>query len=197
MRRFLLFCLLWMQWALTGTGVAADPAFLQEVRMIRRAYLDTLGLLPTREELEWYLVYNQNGYSLAVNFLMQRGPVNGLDAARLVSAEYRDQEERPVPKSVLKRNVAYLAGVYQGGETDELFEKASLKLIEDAMKIGEGYVSGAIDYLVQCLTCRPATLVEVNELSAIFNQVSRKSEDEVAWKTVLAHVMEMHDSKYK
>lgn len=43
-----------------------------ESRLIRKLYLDTIGLLPTIEEMEWYMVYNNNGYDLAVLYVFNK-----------------------------------------------------------------------------------------------------------------------------
>jgi hypothetical protein len=51
--------------------------------------------------------------------------------------------------------------------------------------------------MVNALTCRPATAAEENELSAIFNKVSLKSTELEALKTILLHIFELHDCKYK
>lgn len=190
--------LCWVCALVLGVGqLWAERDLNREARMIRRAFLDTVGVIPSSEEIEWYLVYNQNGYSLAVAYLVQNGPLNGLDAQRLLSEEYREQPDRPIEREVLERNVIYLAGMGRKEVTPELFESACARLIEDALRVADGRVSEAIDYLVNTLTCRNATVVEVNTMVGIYKQVILKSEEAVAWRTVLSHVLEMHDCKSK
>ena len=40
--------------------------------IIRRAYLDVLGIVPTIDEIEWYCVYNTSGYFMAVDWLLKQ-----------------------------------------------------------------------------------------------------------------------------
>jgi hypothetical protein len=51
--------------------------------------------------------------------------------------------------------------------------------------------------MAQALLCRPSTAEEETQLTRIHNQVSLKSEEQVAFKTVLLHILEMHDCKFK
>jgi hypothetical protein len=177
--------------------LASGEDFRREVRLIRRVYLDVTGLVPTETEIDWFLVYERTGYPLAVEFLMKEGPRGGFTREVLLSEEYRRQEERELSREELERNVAYLAGKFRGGVSESSFEEAAVKFIENALLVGEGRVGESINYLVQGLVCRPCTAEEETRLTRIFNQVSLKSEELAAYKTVLLHVMEMHDCKFK
>ena len=68
MKRCLFLLCLMLSAAVPG---AADEPFQREIRLIRRAYLDVTELLPSPEEMDWYVVYNRNGYALAVEYLSQ------------------------------------------------------------------------------------------------------------------------------
>lgn len=182
---------------LVANVLASSENFRREVRLIRRAYLDVTGLVPTETEIDWFLVYERTGYPLAVEFLMKDGPRGQFTREVLLSEEYRNQEERQLSREDLERNVLYLTGKFRGGIPEASFDEAAAKFIEDALLVGEGRVGESINYLVQGLVCRPCTAEEETQLTRIFNQVSLKSEELVAYKTVLLHVMEMRDCKFK
>jgi hypothetical protein len=182
---------------LVAEAGATFEDFRKEVRLIRRAYLDTTGLLPTETELDWFLVYERRGYPHAVEFLTKEGPRGGFTREMLLSEDYRNQPERLVPREDLERNVLYLTGKLRAGETEGSFDEAAAKFVEDAMLAGEGRVGETINYMAQALLCRPSTAEEETQLTRIHNQVSLKSEEQVAFKTVLLHILEMHDCKFK
>jgi hypothetical protein len=182
---------------LLSGAVASTDDFRREVRLIRRAYLDTTGLVPTEVEIDWFMVYERTGYPFAVQFLTKEGPRGGITRETLLSEEYRNQPERELTREDLERNVIYLAGKFRDGVPQVAFEDAAVSFIEDALRAGEGRVGESINYLVQCLLCRPSTAEEETRLTRIFNQVSLKSEELVAYKTVLLHIFELHDCKYK
>lgn len=190
--------LVWMlSLLLTGdfTGSLAD--FRREVRLIRRAYLDVTGLVPTETEVDWFLVYERKGYPLAVEFLLKDGPRAGFTRESLLSQEYQNKEEQELSREDLERNVIYLAGKFQGGVPQVSFDEAVAKFIEDAQLVGEGRIGEAVNYMVQSLACRPCSAEEETRLTRIFNQVSLKSEEFAAYKTVFLHVLELHDCKFK
>lgn len=183
--------------------LASQPALLaeanpvhREIRMIRRAYLDVTGLLPTPEEIDWYVVYNKNGYEMAVDYLTKKAAPE-LSKETLLSKEYTEAEDTLLDRTVLEKSIIYLTGFWKGTLSDELYETALQKFIKDALLVGDDNVSNAIDYMVNLLTCRPSSATEENELLKIFNKVSLKENELSAWKTVLLHIFEMHDCKYK
>lgn len=188
----LLLCFLATQ---ATSTVSANPVH-REIRIIRRAYLDVTGLLPTPEEIDWYVVYNKNGYQMAVDDLLKRAAPE-FSRETLLSREYTDSEDTLLERAVLERSIIYLTGFWKGVLSEELYEKAAEKFIKDALLVGDDNVSNAIDYMVNLLTCRPSTAAEENELLKIFNKVSLKENELSAWKTVLLHIFEIHDCKYK
>ena len=162
-----------------GAMASDTEALHREIRQIRRAYLDVLGLLPTPEEVDWYVVYNQNGYMLAVDFLTQNGNAKGWTRDALHAPDYLEQPERDVELSVLQKNVVYLAGLWKGeGEFSEpLFEVGVEKFIKDALLVSDDNVANAIDYMITSLTCRPASASEENEMTKLFGKVSLKASE--------------------
>lgn len=176
-------------------GAAQDPTRI-EARHIRRAFLDVTEFLPVPEEMDWYVVYNRNGYELAAEYLAQHSE-GRWSLEQLLSAAYREAPEQPVGREVLEKNVVYLAGLWRGEASPESFEAGAQKFIKDALEIASENPAHAIDWMVNALTCRPASAAEENELSGIFNKVSLKSSETDALKTVLLHILELHDCKYK
>jgi hypothetical protein len=193
MKRCLLLLCLVLFYTTAGSG---EEPFQREIRLIRRAFLDVTELLPSPEEMDWYVVYNRNGYALAAEYLAQKSQ-GEWSLEQLQSAAYRDAPERIIPKEVLQKNVVYLAGLWRGEMSPALFDEGATKFIKDALEMASENPSNAIDWMVSSLTCRPATANEENELFAIFNKVSLKATELEALRTVLLHILELHDCKYK
>jgi hypothetical protein len=183
---------------LTNASPADPPqdALHQQIRSIRRAYLDVLELLPTPEEIDWYVVYNQNGYPLAADFLSRKAP-DQWPKERLLSPQYLESAEQPIERAILDKNVVYLSGLWTGEMSETLKEAGIEKFIKNALLATDEKVSDAIDYMINLLTCRPSSAAEENEFAEIFNKVSLKEDEMAAWRTVLLHLLEMHDCKYK
>jgi hypothetical protein len=184
-------------WLCNQAAYCATDALHREIRKIRRAYLDVCELLPTPEEVDWYVVYNKNGYPLAVDYLTLKFPGEPWTKEKLVSTEYLEAPEEPVARPVLDKNVVYLAGLGTGEMTDELREAGVEKFIKNALLASDEKASNAIDYMINQLTCRPSSAAEETEFLDIFNKVSLKEDEMSAWKTVLLHLLEMHDCKFK
>jgi hypothetical protein len=178
-----------------ASGSGEEP-FQREIRLIRRAFLDVTELLPSPEEMDWYVVYNRNGYPLAAEYLAQKSR-GEWSRDHLLSSAYREAPDQLVPKEILEKNVVYLAGLWRGEMSPALFDVGSTKFIKDALEIASENPSNAIDWMVSSMTCRPASAEEENELFAIFNKVSIKATEMEALKTVLLHILELRDCKYK
>jgi len=195
--KWLLFCLCLV--FSCAANAAPDDALHREIRNIRRAYLDVLGLLPTPEEVDWYVVYNRDGYNLAVDFLVKKASDPQWTKAQLTSPEYLEAAARVIERGTLEKNIVYLAGLWKGEQelTESLLAEGTDKFIKNALLATDENASNAIDYMVNQMTCRPSTADEENELSQIFNKVSMKDDELSAWKTVILHILEMPDCKLK
>jgi hypothetical protein len=196
MKRLLpLLCLL----LLTASLHADDDTIRKNIRKIRRAYLDVLEFVPTSEEVDWYVVYNQNGYEMAVDYLASHTPPDKVTFTReqLLDPTYWGRDEALLDKSVLEKNVVYLSGLSKTDFSPQNVELGKELLIKQALLASDDNAANTIDYLVNELTCRPATLEEANDLLRLFAKVSLKADEMDAWKTVLAHIFELHDCKYK
>lgn len=191
-RRLFLLCLL----ALSAACQATEDPTRREIRLIRRAFLDVTEFLPSPEELDWYVVYNRDGYALAAEYLAKKSE-GKWPLEQLLSPDYREAPKQPLSREILEKNVVYLAGLWRGEFNPDLFNAGAAKFISIALEIASENPAHAIDWMVNALTCRPATAAEENELSAIFNKVSLKSTELEALKTVLLHIFELHDCKYK
>lgn len=176
---------------------ATDETLHREIRKIRRAYLDVIGLLPTPEEIDWFVVYNRKGYPLAVNFLIQKDAQKQWSQDRLSAPEYMEAPEQLIERAILEKSVVYLAGLWTGEMNEAVLEAGTEKFIKNALLATDERTSDAIDYMINLLTCRPSTAAEENEFTQIFNKVSLKEDEMSSWKTVLLHILEMHDCKYK
>ncbi len=178
---------------------ADDNSIRKDIRKIRRAFLDVLDLVPTPEEVDWYVVYNTNGYEMAVDYLATHTPPDKAIWTReqLLDPAYLGREEDLLEKGVLEKNVVYLSGLSKTDFSPQNVELAKELLIKQALLASDDNAANTIDYLVNELTCRPATLGEANDLLHLFAKVSLKADEMDAWKTVLAHIFELHDCKYK
>jgi hypothetical protein len=146
------------------------------------------------------VVYERTGYPAAVEYLVKNGKNPEFTREVLLSDTYLRQEERPLDRVELQRNVLYLAGMLNGGGTElseELFRKGAQKFIADCLEWTNSRVGDAISLMVMSLTCRPCTAEEETSLVRIFNQVSLKADEFGAYSTVLMHIFEMHDCKFK
>ena len=189
--------LFWGNLSSTASENSENAALHREIRLIRRAYLDVLQILPTSEEIDWYVVYNQNGYLLAIEFLLRSPNANGWKADDLLAPNYIDQPEREIPIHILEKNIVYLAGLGKEALTPEKLEAGIKKFIHDALLSGDNDIGNSIDYMINQLTCRPASVEEINTLSKLYNTLILKNDDLSAWKTIVANVLKLHDCAYK
>ena len=183
----------------TASLHADDNTVRKNIRKIRRAFLDVLELVPTSEEVDWYVVYNQNGYEMAADYLATHAPPDKVTYTRelLLNPTYWGRDDELLEKSVIEKNVVYLSGLSKTDFSPQNVELGKELLIKQALLASDDNAANTIDYLVNELTCRPATLEEANDLLRLFTKVSLKADEMDAWKTVLAHIFELHDCKYK
>ena len=180
--------------------VCSQDEMRRDIRLIRRAFLDVTGLLPTESEIDWFVVYERTGYPAAVDYLTKGAQNPAFPRELLLSEGYMNQAERPLERTDLQRNILYLAGMWKRDAaelSEELFQEGVKKFIADCLEWTDGRSGETISLMVLSLTCRPCTAEEETSLTRIFNQVSLKAEDLAAYTTVLMHVFEMHDCKFK
>jgi hypothetical protein len=187
---FLLVCL----FSLTSKVTAKD----NDSFVIRRAYLDVLGFVPTIEEIEWYCVYNTNGYTLAIDWLLtceKHKWIIPKEYSRilLLSNEYKTSPKMRMPKQQVYKNLLYVTGS-QMTVTPENVQKASVRLIESAIACSNGDTE-IIDYMCESMMSRSSNLEENNKLSKIVKDSSKPEMD--TWMDVLGEILELEDVNCK
>jgi hypothetical protein len=91
--------------------VCSQDEMRRDIRLIRRAFLDVTGLLPTESEIDWFVVYERTGYPAAVDYLTKGAKNPAFPRELLLSEAYMNQAERPLERADLQRNILYLAGM--------------------------------------------------------------------------------------
>jgi hypothetical protein len=170
-----------------------DSSFL-----IKRAYLDVIQKIPTPEEIEWYLVYNKNGYELAVDWLITNKSYKWnipKEYAKilLLSNDYQHLPKIPLDRNQIRKNLLYVVGMDEE-PTIENVEIAKLSLIKMAIESG-GSESEIMDYMANSLMCRNTNLEENNILGKIIRESSKNEND--TWIDVLNTILEFEDVKTK
>jgi len=178
-------------------GVYTDDAYI-----IRRAYIDVLGIVPTIDELDWYCVYNKYGYDIAVEWLINSPAAKLKDVTdkeelrlALVSEKYKKASGSPVSRKKLDEIICYLAGV--AGETSiELVSKAKLQFIANARAAQDGDLD-AIDRMALQLMSRVTSVDEANHLLRILRCGLETVSEEKAWLNTLEQLMTFEDVTHK
>jgi len=158
-----------------GNG-GAEVVKIKETQLIRRAYLDVLNVPPSVKELEWYQVYNTNGYEVAVDTILSRPPNFLIPSLKntirdfLLSLKYRTKE--PVLLTLEQRD--FIVKYQSGGRTN--IEDADKQLILNAIASNEPGVMEPMDYLAECLLGRDTTAVEATHLNKILKRYPSEEE---------------------
>lgn len=165
--------------------------------LIRRAYIDVLGVPPTVVEMDWLLVYNKGkSYEIAVDYLVNnpRSKWNipkYLAKMLLLSKNYKEQPKIPLLPEQIYKNVFYLAGLDTNlSYTEENIKSAFYKLINIAIVFCDGETD-TIDYLATCMMGRTTNLDEINQLSKIIKNSNKSEKD--TWYDVLQEMMNFPD----
>lgn len=193
--RMLLFSLLVLQYLITGTCSAIAGEKIKDEYLIRRAYLDVLNVVPTIEEIDWYVVYNTtNSYQLAVDFLLSRENKkwnidNQIGRVLLMSEAYKNMPLRALPKETIEKCVMYVVGDLKNNYTQENVNNSIKKLIELSEKTSNDQLD-RIDYICNCLMSRTTTLEEANSLLTIFKN---EKNEQVAWYKVVNRILQLPD----
>ena len=195
--RMLLFSLLSLQCLFGDVCCAVTPKYREET-LIRRAYLDVLGLVPTIDEIDWYLTYNTNGYQLAVEFLLTRNTKrwnidNKIGRILLNSKEYRELSPRKLDKADLDRCVLYIVGDLK---SEPITDNALTKSISKLITLSENITSDPldrIDFMCSNLMSRTTSTDEANMLLQVFNSNSKLYSEDIAWTIVVSEILQMPD----
>jgi hypothetical protein len=197
MRKLFFLVLLFLMLSSKMLTAVEDDSFL-----IRRMYLDVLGRVPTTEEIEWYCVYNKNGYSLAVDWAlsisnnkMKHYPK---DQAKeiLLSEDYKNYKKVPLSKEQLQKNIMFSVGDGDINLTEENYKNSLLKLIRFALASSDSETD-AIDYICNKLMARSTNLDEANYLFRHFKDKRKSLSEEESWLSVLDQILLLPDVKMK
>jgi hypothetical protein len=150
----------------------------QDVRLIRRLYLDSVGKVPTPEEMDWYIIYNKDSYYAAVDYISSFKP-NKLNPryqkmtryeliAYFNSDKYTQTESRPLARKEIENIIRYSSGL-KDGSLDECKDR----FCSDALKVSDDFVD-ASDYMGMWLMGRNTNIREANQLA----ELSRKLKGE-------------------
>jgi hypothetical protein len=164
---------------------------------IRRAYIDYLGILPTTDEIDWYCVYNENGYDLAVEWIIQRLEAENCDINmaiadtrnRLKSSEYLLAPNAPIPEKKFKKLLFYVSGEPYAEDPIAL-KKAKIRIIENAQMCASGDTD-VFDYMANQLMSRSTTMEEANTLLGVLREGS--GSDIEIWLKVLEKLLTFDD----
>jgi hypothetical protein len=189
--RALLFLVLVLQ-MLFGGIMMAHVGQAQEIRLIRRAYLDVTGVLPTPEEMDWLVVYNTDGYNKAVEHLTTKYRT-GFTPEYLLSGAYTTTPAHEIPVDTLRRSVLYLVGIKASVQPSEQeYTQGKQRLIHQAL-LCTSSVDDAIDYMCNLLMSRVSNTQENNMLARKFKDVVALSNEQRAWTCVLEEILKLPD----
>lgn len=160
--------------------------------IIRKAYIDTLGVFPTVEEMDWYCVYNTDGYQVAVDYLSSKTdkPPEKLKAW-LSSEEYQQEDRTMLSQEELDRAICYFTGeTYSSAAKD--IEKARRVFLHYA-KLEAIYDLDVIDNMANMLMSRTTKKDEANQLLACLKKAKETKSEEDAWLEVVKELLLFDD----
>jgi hypothetical protein len=174
-----------------------DDSFL-----IRRMYLDVLGRVPTTEEIDWYCVYNKNGYTIAVDWAlsisdnkMRHYPKHEAKEI-LLSVEYKNYKKVPLSKEQIQKNIMFSVGDGDLPVSEDNFKKSSVKLINFALASSDSETD-VIDYIANKLMARSTNIDEANYLFRYFKDKQKTLSEKEAWLSVLDQILLLSDVRMK
>jgi len=195
MRKYLNFSLRWFVavWILMiGMVIAEENNILKtksEIHQIRRLYLDVMGIPPTPQEIEWFTVYETNGYEVAVNWVCNKMNLDKSWKDYYKSKSYTTQLPHLMGDLLLERIIKY-----QSGKPKASLQEAEQYMIQTALKASDGNIDGAIDYMSECLTNRVTSTEEINNLLREFHLYP---DDTSGLNAVLAKLKQSPDYRFK
>lgn len=184
MRKAVIVCLVL---AFVTAGDLKPEVSLDESYIIRRAYLDVLGVMPTTEEIVWYCEYNNDPYTTAVDWLVKQADEDVKIRIWLLSKPYKEAAKQPIDPKWLDRNLCYLSGVVYVDDPVYI-HNVKLRFIELAKKASDSDL-GAIDYMAYQLMSRVTHVDEANRLLGVLKQEG--------WRGVLEAILGLEDVCYK
>ena len=180
MRKLLLTVITYLSVCYTSLG--------DDSRIIRRLYLDTIGMPPTIEELDWYSTYNKvKGYEMAVDWVLTKTGDVGFRKFYL-SEIYKTRPQSEIPQTILDSIIKYQVGkLYL---TDE-------QAIDELIKLGDLQFStplDIIDYFSVNMMARVTHIDEANLLLRVFRSFKNEKE---GYREVISLMKDFRDYRYK
>lgn len=194
MRTFLILVSVF-QFVFGGVMLGSSAEQLREIKLIRRAYLDVAGVVPITEEIEWFVVYNDKGYELAVDYLFDTYNTK-LIKEYLLSDAYKNQQDRLLSREELDQMVMYAVGTKGKAVTGKEIHAAKQKLVELALKCSDG-TDDAIDYICNALMSRSSNVSENNMLSRKFRDACAVGNENIAWMLIVEEILKLPDVCHK
>lgn len=172
--------------------------------VIRRIYLDVLGFVPLPHEIDWYCVYNDNGYALAIEWVLSRprdkwtagwDHMDVEDVRKTISSQkYKTFKKMPLSREQLNKQLCYLAGEEYTGDYGAVMQ-ARAKLIKYALEATDNDVE-AIDHIAYQLMSRVTTMDEANFLNTRLKEYKMSAKTEqAAWESLLDELLNLEDVK--
>lgn len=172
--------------------------------IIRRIYLDVLGVVPLPHEIDWYCVYNDNGYNLAVEWVLSRprnkwtdgwGHMSVEDVRKtLISQTYKNFKKMPLSREQLNRQLCYISGEEYTGDYARVIQARS-KLIKYALEATDSDVD-AIDHIAYQLMSRVTSMSEANYLKGKLREYKlANNKEELIWEHILDELLAFEDVK--
>lgn len=194
MRAFLFLGLVF-QLIFGGITSGSNAEQLQDIKLIRRAYIDVCGLVPTIKEMDWFIVYNRDGYVLAVDYLLKTYPT-ALDKEYLLSNEYKTQPSSKLSQATLTKVLFYVTGMSRIAVTEDSILQAKKRLVKDALECTDNE-GDAIDYICETLMSRVSNIQENNALLHSFKALCAIGEEQQAWVWLVDEILKLPDVCHK
>jgi hypothetical protein len=190
MRRLLTLCIICM-FLIGGAFAKEDESYL-----IRRAYVDVLGVVPTAEEIDWFCVYNKNSYEIAVDWILQHpsykwDEIKGDARTYLHSDLYKTLKKMPISKKRMEDIILYVAGDTHKA-TEENVQKSKKKIINNAINSSLDDLE-AIDYICYRLMSRVTHLDEANYLSKKLKELKKTKSQDESWLDLFNEILSLED----
>ena len=157
-------------------------------RLIRRLYLDSIGMPPTIEEIEWYISYNTTkGYELAVNWVLTKHGDEKLKSYYL-SESYKQMTPTAIPQETLDNIIKYQVGklYLTNQQADNEIIRLGTDQYTDPLDV--------IDYFAMCMMSRVTHLDEANLLLRVFRSFKNEKE---GYREVISLMKDFRDYRYK
>ena len=190
MRLCLILCII-CGFLINGLIAKEDESYL-----IRRAYIDVLGVVPTAEEIDWFCVYNNDSYRLAVEWILQNpsykwDEVKGDARVYLHSDLYKTLKKMPISKKRMDDIILYVAGDTHE-TTAENVQKSKKKIINNAIESSLDDVE-VIDYICYRLMSRVTHLNEANYLVQKFKEFRKTKSQDESWLELFNEILLLED----